>query len=217
MSEYINILSKSQLFKNMTVAEVETALECGMSSVKKYPKGVRIISQGDKLNVLCMILSGSAVISRDDFWGNSTVISKLTPPMCFGLSYALSAEGISGVDVTAQEDVTIMYFDTGKMLSFSNSDINSRIIQNLIAVIASKNAELSEKIEHISQRKLRDKILSYLSYMSKRENSDTFDIPFSRKQLADYLCADRSALSNELCKLRDEGVIKFHKNHFEIL
>ena len=69
----------------------------------------------------------------------------------------------------------------------------------------------------MSQRTTRDKILSYLSMESQKNKSSKFDIPFNRQQLADFLSVDRSALSKEMCKMRDEGIFKFNKNHFELL
>ena len=163
-------------------------------------------------------LDGSTVISKDDFWGNSSIISKLSPPQCFGISYALSSDGISGVNVIAESDVTVMFFEADNLLHITGAgcSVRSRIITNLVTIIANKNIQLSSKIEYISQRKLRDKVLTYLSDVCQRKKSNSFDIPFSRKQLADYLCADRSALSNELCKLRDVGILNFNKNHFEL-
>ena len=93
---------------------------------------------------------------------------------------------------------------------------HTKLISNLVNVIALKNKVLTGKMEHISQRNTKDKILSYLSEISLREGSSSFEIPFNRQQLADYLAVDRSALSKELCKLRDEEVLNFNKNYFEL-
>ena len=94
---------------------------------------------------------------------------------------------------------------------------HTRLIQNLITVLADKNVYLTDKIEYLSRRRLRDKVLSYLSDMAKKQGGREFSIPFNRQELADYLSVDRSALSNELCKLRDEKILEFKKNHFRFL
>ena len=78
------------------------------------------------------------------------------------------------------------------------------------------NRELTRKLEHMSQRTTRDKLLSYLSDQSLKQDSSCFEIPFNRQQLADFLAVDRSAMSKELGKLRDEGILEFNKNHFEL-
>ena len=94
---------------------------------------------------------------------------------------------------------------------------HSVLIRNLIAVIAEKNAALNDKVECVCQRSTRDKIRSYLSLEAEKRESNVFDIPFNRQQMADYLAVERSALSKELSKMRAEGIIAYNKNHFEIL
>ena len=215
MKEYINILSEAQLFSQMTEKEILIAVDCIGAKIKRYKNGEQILRVGDTIRSLGMIAEGNAVISRDDFWGNSSVIAKLAPPQFFGVSYALSSSGESEVNVIAEKDTKVIYFDVNKILNPSSSEyaVHNKIVKNLVTILSNKNIQLSNKIDHISQRKLRDKILSYLSGISQKKKSHSFNIPFSRQQLADYLCADRSALSNELCKLRDDGVIDFKKNH----
>ena len=91
------------------------------------------------------------------------------------------------------------------------------VIQNLFFAISEKNRKLVQKIRHMSNRTTRTKLLSYLSEEAKKHNSNHFLIPFNRQQLADFLCVDRSAMSNELCKMRDEGLLEFDKNEFTLL
>ena len=80
-----------------------------------------------------------------------------------------------------------------------------------------KNQKLMQKLSHMSRRTTREKLISYLSEESKRHNSSSFTIPFNRQQLADFLSVDRSAMSNELGKMRDEGLLEFEKNQFRLL
>ena len=127
------------------------------------------------------------------------------------MSYALSSDSISEINVCAESRTNVILPDVKKLTE------KGQLVRNLITILSDRNIYLSGKIEHISQRRLRDKILSYLSDVSRKKNTSSFEIPFSRKQPADYLNADRSALSNELCKLRDEGIIRFEKNCFELL
>lgn len=76
---------------------------------------------------------------------------------------------------------------------------------------------LMQKLDHMSKRSTREKLISYLSEEAGKQNRGTFEIPFNRQQLADYLSVDRSAMSNELCKMRDEGLLIFQKNRFTLL
>ena len=93
---------------------------------------------------------------------------------------------------------------------------HARLIHDLVGVLAQKNRLLSSKIDHVSQRTTRSKVLSYLSWQARRAGTARFPIPFDRQGLADYLAVDRSALSAELGKMRREGILDFHKNLFEL-
>ena len=98
----------------------------------------------------------------------------------------------------------------------SACQFHSRLIRNLLSVLALKNKMLTQKLEHMSKRTTREKLLSYLSEQSQRAGSPVFDIPFNRQQLADFLSVDRSAMSAELCRMRDEGILSFERSHFEL-
>jgi CRP-like cAMP-binding protein len=93
---------------------------------------------------------------------------------------------------------------------------HSKLIRNMVSILAQKNLMMSAKMEHITKRTIRDKLLSYLMEQSRQKNSKTFDIPYNRQELADYLSVERSALSAEMSKLKAEGVIDYRKNHFEL-
>ena len=118
----------------------------------------------------------------------------------------------------ASRDSEILFLDVRNLLhSCSQScPFHQRLIQNFVTILSRKNLMLTKKIEHMSRRSLRDKLLSYLSDESIRQRSTSFDLPFNRQQLADYLCVDRSALSRELSLLQEEGILKFRRNHFEL-
>ena len=91
------------------------------------------------------------------------------------------------------------------------------VVQNLFFALSEKNRKLVQKLGHMSKRTTREKLISYLSEVAKTQNSASFTIPFNRQQLADFLSVDRSAMSNELCRMRDEGLLNFRKNEFTLL
>ena len=136
----------------------------------------------------------------------------------FGEAYLAPESGSLLNDVIAEEDSTIFFFDVQKVLTVCPSAcrFHSMIIQNLFFAISEKNRKLIQKIGHMSNRTTRTKLLSYLSEEAAKQNRSHFTIPFNRQQLADFLCVDRSAMSNELCKMRDEGLIEFDKNEFTL-
>ena len=118
--------------------------------------------------------------------------------------------------MVALADTRVLFLNVQKMLHTCSSacPFHTLLIQNLMSVIARKALELTRKIEHLSKRTTREKLLSYLSAQAQEAGSSQFTIPFSRQQLADYLTVDRSAMSHELCKMRDEGILSFYKNQF---
>lgn len=122
------------------------------------------------------------------------------------------------VGVVAKTDVKVLFLDIQKVLTVCSNgcEFHSKIIRNLLSSIAERTLEMTRKVEHMSQKSLRDKVLSYLSSEAVRAGSKEFTIPFNRQQLAEYLSVDRSALSAELGKMRDEGMLEFWKNQFKL-
>ena len=114
---------------------------------------------------------------------------------------------------------TCIYFDVNKILGTCSSAcrFHALVVHNLFFAMSDKNRKLVQKLGHMSKRSTREKLISYLSEEAKQQNSGTFTIPFNRQQLADFLSVDRSAMSNELCKMRDEGLLLFEKNKFTLL
>lgn len=216
MKDYINIIKNSILFKGITEQEINSILVCLSAKYKTYTKEKSIIKLGDKILDIGLILSGSVCIIKQDFWGNRNIVTKLLPTQIFGESYACIAEEIVSVDIIAAENSEILFLNVDKIFNICSSTckFHSKLIQNLLFTVSEKNIMLTKKLDHMSKRTTKEKLLSYLFEQSLKNNSEEFEIPFNRQQLADYLSVDRSAMSNELCKLRNEGTIAFKKNSF---
>ena len=136
----------------------------------------------------------------------------------FGEAYAYDSGAMLN-DVVAVEDSVVIFFDVKRILTTCNNScrFHSIVVQNLFFAISEKNRKLVQKLGHMSKRTTREKLISYLSEQAKKQSSASFTIPFNRQQLADFLSVDRSAMSNELCKMRDEGLLEFEKNQFKLL
>ena len=122
-------------------------------------------------------------------------------------------------DVVAVTDSAVIFFDVRRILTTCSTAcrFHSMVIKNLFFAISDKNRQLMQKLGHMSRRSTREKLISYLSEEAKKQNSSTFILPFNRQQMADYLSVDRSAMSNELGKMRNEGLLEFEKNRFTLL
>ena len=215
--EYLKILQSAPLFGQIKEEEIPGILSCLSSRRVSCRKNEFICRPGDLLSSVGLVLAGEVHIIKEDFWGNRTILGKAEPGQLFAESYACAGRPLE-VAVTADCDSEILFLDIRNLLNSCSRScpFHQRLIQNFAGILSRKNLMLTKKIEHMSRRSLRDKLLSYLSDESARQQSTSFSIPFNRQQLADYLCVDRSALSRELSLLREEGILQYHKSHFEL-
>lgn len=214
----LEVITSSKLFAGIQADEIPGLLTCLLGKENTYQKGQFIYHSGDTTSNVGMVLSGSVHLIREDYWGNRTILSEVLPGDLFGEAYAsLRTESIP-VSCIAPENCSILFLDISKIITVCSSacHYHTRLIQNLLMVMAQKNVSLTQKLDHMSKRSTRDKLLSYLSAQALKSKNNNFTISFNRQQLADYLCVDRSAMSNELSKLRDEGILTFHKNDFTL-
>ena len=148
----------------------------------------------------------------------TAILSKCHTGDFFGEPYAACSGAVLNISVVADEDCEIIFLNVQRLLVTCQTacEHHQKLIRNLVSVLANKILILNDKITHVGKRTTRDKLLSYLSAESIRHSSLSFDIPFDRQQLADYLCIDRAAMSTEISKLQKEGFIKTNRNHFEL-
>jgi CRP-like cAMP-binding protein len=123
------------------------------------------------------------------------------------------------VSVVAKEETEVLFIDCKRIVTSCSSAcaFHSKLIRNMLTILAQKNLQMSAKMEHITKRTTKEKLLSYLTEMARQKNSRAFDIPYNRQELADYLSVERSALSAEMSKLKQSGIIDYKKNHIEML
>lgn len=218
MKEFLPVLKKSPLFSGIEDAEIEAMTDCLGAEKREYGKDELVYRFGDTVESIGLVLTGKVYIVREDFWGNRNIVGMAGPGQTFAESYACTAAPL-GVAVLAGEKTTVAFFRVRRVLTTCPNAcaFHARLVRNLLSVLAEKNLAMNEKLTHVTQRTLREKLLSYLSSESARAGSARFDIPFNRQQLADYLSADRSALSAELSRMREEGVVEFEKNSFRLL
>ena len=219
MKKYIPVLKRTKLFSGVGEEDISSLLSCLGARKKEYRKGEYILREGEHISDIFILVEGKIHIQKDDYWGNRSILSVISVGEMFGEGYAAPESGALLNDVVAVEDSSVLFFDVKRILTTCSSAcrFHNMIVQNMFFAISDKNRKLVQKLGHMSGRTTRAKLISYLSEEAKRQGSSAFTVPFNRQQLADYLCVDRSAMSNELCKMRDEGMIKFEKSRFELL
>lgn len=206
------------LFSGIEGSERESLMRCLQAVRRNYKKGEMVFTEGDAPAV-GLLQSGAVQVIAEDPMGNRTIIGRLEAGDMFGEAYACAGMEHMPFSVEAAADSEVLLIDVEKILVTCPTacPFHARLIENLMAILARKNIQLGAKIRHLSRRSTRDKLLSYLSEQAREAGSRSFSIPFSRQELADYLCVDRSAMSSELSKLKAEGVLDYKKNEFTFL
>ena len=196
MKEFVPVLKRTKLFSGVGDDDISTMLSCLEARLLTYKKGEYVLRQGEHLSDILVLAEGRLHIQRDDYWGNRSILGHIGVGEIFGEAYVAPESGTLLNDVIAR--------------------FHTMVVQNLFFAISEKNRGLVQKLDYMSRRTTREKLLSYLSEEAKKQNSASITLPFNRQQLADYLSVDRSAMSNELCKMRDEGLLEFEKNRFRL-
>lgn len=219
MKKYLSVLEQCPLFDGIEAGQMTAMLGCMGAKVKEYGKGESVFAEGEAAVYVGVVLSGSAQIVREDFYGNRSIVASIEPGQLFGETFACAGAARIPVSVVSVERSEIMLVDCRRItVTCSNAcAFHGRMILNLLRVVAQKNMVLNRKIEITSKRTTRDKLMTYLMGEAKRAGSAEFTIPFDRQNLADYLGVERSAMSAELGKLRREGVLEADKSRFRLL
>lgn len=219
MKKYVSILKRTQLFAGVGDDEIISMLSCLNARLSNFKKGEYVLRQGEHLSDIIVLVEGSLHVQKDDYWGNRSLLNQIDVGEMFGEAYVAPESGGVLNDVVAVNDSAVILFDVRRILTTCPTAcrFHSMVVKNMFFAISEKNRKLVQKLGHMSKRSTREKLISYLSEEAKRSNSSNFTIPFNRQQLADFLSVDRSAMSNELCKMRDEGLIQFEKNQFNLL
>lgn len=216
--ETLLFLQNTALFQGVSLDDLNNMLGCLQTQVFTYQKGEAVFHQGDDLSQIALVLDGKLHIQTDDYWGNHTIIGDLATGDLFGEAYIAPTSGPMQADVVAVTESTVALFTARKMLTVCSNacPFHALVVQNLFYVLAEKNRVLMQKLGHLSKRTTRAKLNSYLSAESQRAGNASFTIPFNRQQLADFLSVDRSAMSSELSKMREEGLLDFDRNRFTL-
>lgn len=184
---------------------------------EKYRKGLVIWGRGSIVTDIGLILSGNIRIEHTDLWGNKSILGIISTGEVFAESYACIPNEPMMVDAVANEDCDILFINIPRLFTpCSLCGSQNRLIHNLVMISAAKNLQLSRRILHTSSKTIRGRLSSYFSQQITAQGSQKIVIPFDRQQLADYLNLDRSALSKELGKMRNDGLIEYNKNTFTI-
>lgn len=219
MKDDTSLLRTTPLFRGVEEREFSGLLSCLGARPRRFSRGELIFRAGEAASAVGIVLEGAVQIIKEDYVGNRSILGKAEVGEMFGEAFACAQVKSLPVSAEAATDCRILFLDYQRVVTVCPHSciFHHRLVENMLGIVARKNIALSRKIEHMSKRTTRGKLLSYLLAQAQEAGSSAFMIPFNRQEMADYLCVERSAMSAELGRLRDEGVLRFQKNRFELL
>ena len=209
-------LVPSPLFQGLSPADLDALAAAGLLRQKTFAKHIVIFRAGSRVQEIGVVVQGTVHIENLDLWGTKCILSSISAGQAFAETYAFCGDALM-VDAVAAEDCTVLLLST-RVLSDARVSpaVRDTLLRNLLAVSMRKSLSLSQRIFCTTPKTVRGRLLTYFSAQAAKAGGLEFDVPFNRQQMADYLNLDRSALSKELCKMRDEGLLEFEKNHFRL-
>lgn len=218
MKQDFKNLKEIPLFQGISDENLSAMLSCMSAVKKKYAKNQVILTAGAPSIEVGIVLSGSIHVVKEDFRGNPAILAEIGPGHLFGETYSFARTQKLPVTILSAAESEVLFIDYRRIVSTCTSScpFHTRVIENLLQILAGKNILLSEKLDVMAKRTTREKLLTYLYSQANKAGSLTFMIPFNRQELANYLCVDRSAMSNELGRLRDEGILSFYRSSFRL-
>lgn len=213
-----DFLAAIPLFDGISSEELKHLLSCLNAKQQFFTKQEILLLEGQPASLVGIVLSGSVLIVKEDYRGNRIILAEVSAGELFAEAFSCAQMEHLPVTVVSAQESTVLWIDYRRVVSVCSSacGFHANLIQNMLRILAGKNMLLNRKIEYISKRTIREKLLAFLSDQAFGTVEKEFSIPFSRQELADYLCVDRSALSAELSKMRGAGLLEFHRNRFTL-
>lgn len=219
MEKLSEAAARSPLFAGIEPGDLPALLVCLNARRAHYPKQTAVLREGEPVPCVGLVLEGRLQISKEDFMGNRNILAEAEPGDLFAEAYAFGKTEHFPLTVASASESAVLWLESRRIVASCASacPFHARLVENMLSIVSGKNILLNRKIEHISRRTTREKVLAYLSDQAALHGAREFAIPFDRQELADYLCVDRSALSTELGNMQKEGALRFSRNRFTLL
>ncbi len=217
--ENFNLLKATKIFSDSSEIDCQAMMYCFKTMFKTFKKNDKIAIQGEPIDYIILMLKGSAIVENMDSMGNVSVLSELNRGDVYGTEAAFAGENFYQDSVIASEKCFVLFMNKHRLINPCENRCrrHDAVIRNLMQTVAESNIRLVEKINHMSKKSTRSKLISYFVSMSEKAGSAYFEIPFNKTDLANYLSVDRSAMSSELSKMKSEGIIDFDKNRYRLI
>ncbi len=214
----INLMKRSKLFQGLKDREIENISLFTVPVEKKFLKNQMIVNQGELVDQIGVLKKGTAVSMKYHRNGNVQILRTYNQGEAFSLDAVNTTILTSPVSILSRTDSIVIFFPYIKILKsdYISAHAKNRILANSSEILSNELIRLMYKIDVLSKRTLRERILTYLSLMSEKSCSGTFNIDMNQEQLAQYLCVNRSVLSKELNRMRKCGLINYKGKRFTL-
>lgn len=211
--------TQCSLFKGINENQIKQLNNCLKMREEKYEALEEICSYNNSSQVVGVILSGKAYVKKLDKNGNYTILETLYKDSIFGAVLSYTETESNFISVFAVEPTVVLFLDYDCVFKRCQKacEYHSTLVINLMNKLLDRTRILSQRVEILSNKTIKDKFLSYISLTAIKEQKLSFTIPMSYTSLAEYLSVDRSALMREIKKLSDSGIIKVNKKEITIL
>lgn len=212
------ILHGIPLLKGIQPKEFGALLDCVGAKKECFERGAFIFLGGEQTKSIGIVLAGRVQVLKEDIFGNRAILNDLGPKAVFGESFVCGGSYVLTVSVQAVERSEILFLPFERVMRICPSacGFHSALIKNMVEMIAVKNIKLMENLEVTTKHSLREKMLTYLSQLAQAQGTLTVTSPLGRIDLADFLGVDRSALTRELKRMQNEGLLCFDKNTYTL-
>lgn len=209
----------SPLFEGIEPEDRVAMLGCTGYHIGVFQKGDIVAFEDENIRHIGIVISGAVDMVKEDIWGNKTMLVRTGKNEVFGETFACGSDNLSVVSFVVSEPAQILFMPFDRVMRSCSMacQFHHKLIENMVRVIANKNRDLIRKVEAVSKRSIREKLLAYLSVQAQTQDSRYFEIPLGRVELAEYLCVDRSAMTRELVKMKEDGLIDYDRNCFRML
>lgn len=214
MINYISLLKKIDLFKDISFENIDNLFTKDLYSIKNYKKNSIVYLQNEKCTTLDIILKGTVVVQGIDSKGNVLTISDFNVSDVLGGNLLFSHKNFYPMTVIAKNNATVLHIKKDLILKLCQNDIN--FLNHFLQSISDKTLILTDKIKSISMKTIRECIIDFLTYESYSQNSKTIKLEMTKKELAEKFGIQRPSLSRELSKMRRDGLIEYDTHSITI-
>ena len=203
-------LKRSPLFQNIAYEDYRRMLTCFQAVQKSFAADQQIYDfESPRTDAIGIVERGSVSLIRIDEEGVSTVLEEMGPGGVFGRDLAFAGSAGDSLEVVARTPCDILFIDYPHLFRRCENACthHSILVQNMLGLLSNKAQALSERVDVLSRRSIREKLLCYFRQLAEKSGGDTFTLPFSFSVLADYIATDRSAMMRELRHLKEQGVL----------